>query len=273
MEQSAMAAQRSGHVGSVAVFFASLLLFLALAAAAADGPNEDQPYAPHTPTLIFYLSNADSSKDVDAIRASIQKLKSASAVEVNVEEGHARIRFDSHVVSYHQVAQAIIDSGKSLQKDYDPLLIFIVTDYAKSRNAAKVDSIFSGKRLNSRVHITPLDPSKGVFVVHFLPLAVDPSVGTPQGFNGGHLHHPISDPAPRGLGLTSGYASTYDPIISQELKDAEARHASSQPSDHRLRDRHRPSRLLAVISINVDANCKSPTQPSQDGRGTTIALL
>ena len=52
-----------------------------------------------------------------------------------------------------------------------------------------------------RVRIEPLDKSKGEFIVHFLPLELEPGESGPQGFNGGHLNHPIHDPVPRaGLG-------------------------------------------------------------------------
>jgi len=192
------------------ILIAALVVFFAGGVRAAN--------APHTPTLIFYLSGLEGKADVDAIGSAVQKLKSASVVEVNLDRGYARLRFDSHVVSYHQVAQAVAEAGKSLKKVYDPCLIFSVPDYAKADNAAKVDTIFAGKRLNQRVHVRPLDKQKGIFAIHFLPLSVAPNVSSPQGFNGGHLHHPISDPPPRGLGLPSGYASDYDPSVAAEAK-------------------------------------------------------
>ena len=168
---------------------------------------------PHTPTLIFYLSGAREQKDADAIRAEVQKLKSASTVEVNTNLSYARIRFDSHIVSYHQVGQAIVDAGKADGKTYDPWLVFFVSDYARSNNAARVDEIFAGKRLNTRVNVKPLDKTRGLFAVHFLPLKINPADKTLPGFNGGHLHHPISDPPPRGLGLISGYGSDFDSSV------------------------------------------------------------
>jgi hypothetical protein len=175
---------------------------------AADKDTPDPPYKPHTPTLIFYLSGADAKKDADAIRIFVGKLKSATTQDVNATRSYARIRFDSHIVSYHQVAQAIIDAGKSLGKTYDPYLVFSVPAYSLADNAAKVDAIFAGKRLNSRVHIKSIDKTKGLFSIHFLPLEADADQTAPQGFNGGHLHHPISDPPPHGLGLPSTYAAT-----------------------------------------------------------------
>jgi copper chaperone CopZ len=183
-----------------------------------EAADSSEAHQPHTPTLIFYLSGAGNQKDADAIRTSVQKLKSATTLDVNTNRSYTRVRFDSHVVSYHQVAQAIVDAGKTLGENYNPCLIFSVSEYAQSNNAAKVDAIFAGKRLNTRVTVKPLDKNKGEFSVHFLPLKVDPNETTPQGFNGGHLHHPISDPPPRGLGLTSSYASDDDPSMSAEPK-------------------------------------------------------
>ncbi len=80
-------------------------------------------------------------------------------------------------------------------------------EYSQGDNAAKVDAVFAGKRLNQRVRIDPLDKTKGEFFVHLLPLQIDPAATGPQGFNGGHLNHPIHDPPPRGLGLTCIYAA------------------------------------------------------------------
>jgi hypothetical protein len=208
-----------GFVAAVVGVF----LFCAGLSLGADAPKGDEPYAPHTPTLIFYLTGADGQKDVDAISGAISKLRRASTTEVNTLRSYARIRFDSHVVSYHQVAQAISDAGKSIGKTYDPWLIFIVPDYAKGDNTEKVDEIFAGKRLNTRVRVKPLDKAKGEFAVYFLPLVVDPKGPSPQGFNGGHLHHPISDPAPRGLALESSYAD-------RDILGTSSRPADSNPA-------------------------------------------
>jgi copper chaperone CopZ len=206
----------------VATGCAALFLSMGRTVLAADAADNDEARQPHTPTLIFYLSGAENQNDVDAIRASVQKLKSAAAIEVNTNRSYARIRFDSHVVSYHQVAQAVSDAGKTLEKSYDPYLVFFVLEYARSNNAAKVDAIFAGKRLNTRVRVKPLDKTKDEFSVHFLPLKIDPTESAPQGFNGGHLHHPVSDPPPRGLGLTSGYAANYDDHVREGAAEAKA---------------------------------------------------
>jgi copper chaperone CopZ len=178
-----------------------------LVSRAAEAEKDADAYAPHTPTLIFYLSGADSPKDTDTIRSSVQKLKSVSKITVNPEHSYVQVRFDSHVVSYHEVAQAIADAGAVLGKNYDPSLKVAVPAYAQPGNAAKVDALFAGKRLNQRVKIQPLDKTKGVFLIHFLPLKPDPAETGPQGFNGGHLNHPLHDPPPRGLGLECRYAA------------------------------------------------------------------
>ena len=80
-------------------------------------------------------------------------------------------------------------------------------EYAQPGNAAKVDAIFAGKRLNQRVKIEPVDKTKGDFIVHFLPLEIQAGATGALGFNGGHLNHPIHDPPPRGLGLVSSLSA------------------------------------------------------------------
>ncbi len=179
-------------------------------APAADAAKNDEAYAPHTPTLIFYLSELKNQQDSDAIQASLQKLKSIRKVNLSLARGYAQVRFDSHVVSYHQVAQAIADAGTALGRKFDPRLKVQVPTYSAESNAARVDAVFAGKRLNQRVHIVPLDKTKGEFLIHFLPLEIDPAVAGPQGFNGGHLNHPIHDAPPRGLGLQFSYVAEDD---------------------------------------------------------------
>jgi hypothetical protein len=131
-------------------------------------------------------------------------------ISVNIARGFAQVRFDSHIVSYHQVAQAIADAGTAAGKKLDPRLKIRAPEYAQGGNAAKVDAVFAGKRLNQRVRIEPLDKAKGEFLVHFLPLQLDPAESGPQGFNGGHLNHPIHDAPPRGLGLQFSYEADDD---------------------------------------------------------------
>lgn len=189
-------------------------------ASAGQSAQPDPDYAPHTPTLTFHVRGL-VPEAVAPIVAAERKLPSVSAARVDPAHGLVQVRFDSHVVSYHQVAQAIRDAGSSVGKQYEPTLKFVVPDYAKVANTRKVDAIVAGKKLNTRVKVELIDKDKGVFLVHFLPLQVDAANQAPQGFNGGHLHHPISDPAPRGLALESSYPAepklpaTDEPILTR----------------------------------------------------------
>lgn len=180
-----------------------LMIALALTALLRAAEVDDDAYRPHTPTLTFHLTHAEDAADTEAIRASVQKL--ASVRKIVFTTGAVQVRFDSHVVSYHQVAQAIADAGKARGKNFDPTLKISVPEYAQADNATKVDAVFAGKRLNQRVRIEALDKVRGEFLLHFLPLATDPQESGPQGFNGGHLNHPIHDATPRGLGLQFSY--------------------------------------------------------------------
>ncbi len=178
--------------------------FIAAPAGADEKPKEKRP---HPVPLAFYLTGADGAADEAAIKAKVEKVKSVATVDFNAKGGYVRIVFDSHVVSYHQVAQAILDAGVQTGRKYDPRLKVRVPEYATGDNAAKVDALLAGKRLLQRVRIEAADKTKGEFVIHFLTLELDPAVTGPQGFNGGHLNHPIHDPPPRGLGLTCIYAT------------------------------------------------------------------
>ena len=182
-----------------------LILMLTTSALRAAEPSDDA-YRPHTPTLTFHLTHADDAADAEAIRASVQKLASVS--KVTFVSGAVQVRFDSHVVSYHQIAQAIADAGMARGRAFDPSLKMSIPEYAQGGNAAKVDAVLAGKRLNQRVRIAPLDKTRGEFLIHFLPLVIDPADSSPQGFNGGHLHHPIHDAPPRGLGLNCDYEAS-----------------------------------------------------------------
>src|SRR5262249_47786277 len=150
--------------------------------------------------VAFFVQPIDSADEREALHAALQKVKSVTAATFGSHNEYVTVQFDSHVVSYHQIAQAIADAGKAAGKKYDPQLKIEIPDYATADHAAKIDALFAGKRLNQRVRIEPLDKAKGEFILHFLPLELDPSETAPQGFNGGHLHHPIHDPPPRGMG-------------------------------------------------------------------------
>jgi hypothetical protein len=199
----------------------------AFATTSAAPSPADEAYAPHTPILIFYLTGPLGHADAEAIRSAVATLPSARTLTVDDARCYARLRFDSHVISYHQVAQAIVDAGTSLGRRYDPRLVLRVPGYALDGHAAQVDAIFAGKKLDQRVSITMLDRRQGLFSIGFRTLIRDPGATAPQGFNGGHLHHPLHDPPPRGLGLDCDYLSADDPRIAPGGKTLAG---SSQPA-------------------------------------------
>ena len=186
--------------------------FLAGTASAQEQPKAKKA---HPNPLAYYLSSAESAADEAAIKASLQKVKSVSAIDFNAKAGYVRVVFDSHIVSYHQVAQAIADAGSKTGKKYDPRLKMRIPEYPLKDNAAKVDALLAGKRLNQRVRIEAVDKTTGDFVIRFLSLQIDPAETAPQGFNGGHINHPIHDAPPRGLGLTCIYATEQAPAKTE----------------------------------------------------------
>jgi copper chaperone CopZ len=174
------------------LFLSTAMLFLA---AAATG----QEVKPHPVTVTFYVAGVKSSGDAEAITASLKKVPSFTKVEgLTPTSGFANVSFDSHVSSYHQIAQAIADASSG-DKKYEATIRVLVPEYAQGENAGKVDAIF--KKLAERIKVETTDKEKGLFVVHFLPLKLEPEKKGPQGFNGGQIGHPIHDEAPKGLGL------------------------------------------------------------------------
>jgi hypothetical protein len=185
-------------------------------AAPASADSGEDATAPHTPTLVFYLAQLTVAGG-DAMRTALAALPSARLVAVDAGRRFVRVRFDSHIVSYHQVAQALSDAGATIGQQAAPRLVIAIPDYAQDAHAAAVDAILAGKRLNQRVTITVIDRARGLFAIAFLPLQADAQSSAPQGFNGGHLHHPLHDPPPRGLGLACTYLADDDRSIDTAL--------------------------------------------------------
>ncbi len=198
-----------------AIFFVSVCMLLATGLA--QSGDEKKKAGKRPPVIVtYYLSGIDDAKERDALRAALEKVKSVSKVVVAAQGEYVAVAFDSHVVSYHQVAQAIVEAVPG--KKYAPRLKLHVPDYAKNDNAPRVDAIFNAKRLNQRVRIEVADKAKGEFVLHFLPLQLDATPSEPQGFNGGHLNHPIHDPPPRGLGLEFHYVTEIKGEVNPKKK-------------------------------------------------------
>ena len=143
----------------------------------------------------FYLEGVKSDADVKAIIAAASKVNTVSnIVDLTPAGGFANISFDHHAVTHQQIAQAIADAGA-----FKVSFKFLVPDYPKAGNAAKMDAVFA--RFAKLVSIEPLDQGRGLFVIRFLPFKPEPGKPLGTGFNFGNIAHPIIDPAPKGMGL------------------------------------------------------------------------
>ncbi len=170
----------------------AVLPFLARGAEkkAPPGPNEPAPS-----TRTFFIEGVKSDADVKTIIAAASQVKSVNAiVELTPSSGFANISFDHHAVTHQQIAQAIMDAGA-----FKVSFKFVVPDYHKEGNAAKMDAVFA--RFAKLVSIEPLETEKGLFVIRFLPFKATPGQPQGMGFNFGFIAHPIIDPAPKGMGL------------------------------------------------------------------------
>lgn len=191
---------------------AAALLFAAPAWAADPAekkPAEKKALAPHPTTVTFFVSNVECGRCVDAITESVKKVKSVTGVKgLTDKSGYANVAFDSHADSFHQVAQAIADTSPVHDKKYEVSIRFLIPEYAKGDNAAKVDAVL--KKLEDRLRIRCVDKEKGLFSAVFLKL--DASTGNKErpGFNGGQIGHPIHDEAPKGLGLKFSFVKESD---------------------------------------------------------------
>ncbi len=190
-----MISARNFFLGLVAIFAAVHTgSFEAIAAApkAKPGPKD---YVASART--FFIEGVKSDADVKAIIAAASKVNTVSnIVDLTPTSGFANISFDHHSITHQQIAQAIADAGP-----FKVSFKFLVPDYAKdAETAGKMDAVFA--RFAKNVSIEPLDKAKGLFVIRFLPFTPGPA-GQPlaNGFNFGHIAHPVIDPAPKGMGL------------------------------------------------------------------------
>lgn len=157
---------------------------------AAPGPNEPVPSQ-----RTFFIEGVKTEAEVKVITAAAMKVKSVNrVVDLTPTSGFANISFDHHAVTHQQIAQAIADAGP-----FKVSFRFIVPDYGKGGNAAKIDAVFA--KVAKLVQIEPLDRAKQLFVIRFLPFQPEPGKPMGTGFNFGHIAHPIIDPAPKGMGL------------------------------------------------------------------------
>jgi copper chaperone CopZ len=176
---------------TVALAFIALPLnSMAAEKKAAPGPGEPIPS-----TKTFFLEGVKTEADVKAVTAAAMKVKSVNAVvDLTPASGFANISFDHRAITHQQIAQGIMDAGA-----FRVSFKFVVPDYGKDGNEAKVDAVFA--RFAKLVAIEPLDKAKNLFVARFLPFTPAPGQPLGAGFNFGHIAHPIGDPAPKGLAL------------------------------------------------------------------------
>ena len=168
------------------------LLFVPLHAAPpapkAPGANEPSPQ-----TRTFFIEGVKTDADVKAITDSVMKIKSVTKVgELTASSGFANISFDHHAVTHQQIAQAIADAGK-----FKASFRFAIPQYTAS--AEKINALFA--KLKDEVTIDCANREKGEFTLHFLPLKSGEAGPHGIGFNFGKIGHPVTDPAPKGLGL------------------------------------------------------------------------
>jgi copper chaperone CopZ len=181
-------------------------------AASQDG-TKAQVKEGHRVRLIYYITGVESTRETDAMIAAIKQLPTVTSATADIERGYIKVSFDSHELSYHQVAQAITGVGSSLGKTYDPRAVISVPDYAKPDVTPKIQAIFDDPKLAPWVKIEPIEAAKGLFFVHFRPLKLNPDQSGTQGFNGGYLTHPIHMAPPIGLALPFKYAAEDAPEI------------------------------------------------------------
>jgi len=194
------------------------LAFLATGFCADDGVHhQDGTKAPtkegHRVRIVYYLTGLASPAEGQLITKKVKVLKSVTAVTINTGRHYALVAFDSHEISYQQVAQAMVEAGAQFKKLYDPRVVVSIPDYANPANKARIDAVFADEKLKPWITIEPIDAAKGLFFVHLLPLVIDPSKTGTQGFNGGYLTHPIHMAPPIGMALPFKYLSEDNPVI------------------------------------------------------------
>lgn len=198
---------------------------LALCAQAEDRDGTKIPVkSGHKVHIIYYVTGLGEQSEPEAIVQSVKKLETVSSVGVNTDRGYVKVVFDSHQLSYHQVAQAIMDAGAQFGKDYDPRVVISVPDYPRKDVTPKINAVFANPKFKQWIKIEAIDSEKGLFFVHFLPLkdlTLRDGARTP-GFNGGYLTHPIHLAPPEGMALRFKYFSDDSPEIPVAGKKADS---------------------------------------------------
>ena len=185
----------------IPAFKSSLLAVLTIFGFAFSVPAaEPKPATPNLVTLTFWVAGVECISCVDVVSRSVADLKGVTNVSMTQAfDPYANITFDPAIVSAHQIAQAILEAPPLHGKPYEPTLRLRIPHYEKAGNAARVDAVFA--RQKEWVEVDTIDKTKGEFILHFLELESTDGKKGPFGWNPAQFEKPLSDPAPKGLGL------------------------------------------------------------------------
>ncbi len=174
--------------------------------------EESKPIAkPKPTTLTFYVAGVECPSCVYSVNYSISQLKSVSDVTAGqFIENYANVTFDPKVVSIHQIAQAVTEAAPLHGVPYQATMKLFIPDYAKEQNSRKVDALFA--KWKALVEVETVDRATGEFLIHFQPLKMDAKKAGPQGLTLDELTAALSDPAPKGLGMSFRLAKEDDPM-------------------------------------------------------------
>jgi hypothetical protein len=178
-------------------------------------PGEEKTHSKkdHRIQLFYYVTGMEGQDEVADVTSAVKAQKSVVFGTVNTERGYVTLSLDSHEISYQQVAEAIAIAGRKHGKTYDPRIVITVADYSNPALGPKIKEIFAASNLKPWIKYEAIDEANGVFFIHFLPLVNDPNKKGTQGFNGGYIRHPVTDPRPQGLGSTCVYSGKDSPAI------------------------------------------------------------
>ncbi len=161
----------------------------------------------------FYITEVKCASCAAAIDESLRKLPTVTKVEdLSQSTGYAIITFDPAVVSHHQIAQAVFAADPVHGDPYVATLKFTIPDYAKADNAAKVDALLAQHKSQVRAELK--NKARREFLLTFEPLRPDNTKKGPPGWTLETFRASITEPAPKGLGLTLTLASPCQKKVS-----------------------------------------------------------
>lgn len=177
-----------------------IALFSVLACPAFGGEKEAlaQSQSPSV-TQTFYVSGLECGSCAYMVQQSIREAKGVGdATVMQMIDSYAMVSFDPRLVTDHQIAQAVRETYPIHGRPYLATLKMQVPACAKNAdNSRKLEALFGGWK--QWVKLESADKAKGLFLIHFLPLAVDAKKAGPQGWSLGLLTQALKSPT--GLGM------------------------------------------------------------------------